>query len=69
MPTPPKLPNGLRPLLSVREAAALLGLSVRTLEAIIAEKKIVPVRVRGRLRRIHPAAIEGYLQALNAQRP
>lgn len=38
--------NAPRPLLSVREVAERLGVSVRTVETLIAEGSLTPIRIR-----------------------
>ena len=59
-PTPPTLPP--EPLLTLKQVAMRLGVSVRTVETLVAEGKLVPLRVRPKLRRFDPAAVEAYLR-------
>lgn len=53
----------IRPLLSVDGVARVLGVSRRTVESMIANGVIRPVKV-GRQRRFSPAAIDAYIRSL-----
>ena len=54
-------------LLTVKDVAALLNVSVRTVEQLVAERQLVPVWVR-RARRFLPSQVDAYVRA-NTGRP
>lgn len=57
-------PLPFRPLLTVKDVATLLNVSLRTVEDIVASKGIVPIRVKGRIRRFAPEQVEAYLRSV-----
>lgn len=62
---------GLKELFTVREVAALLSLSVRTIEALIANGHLRSAIAPGteRSRRVSRAMIEEYVRDFNSQNP
>jgi excisionase family DNA binding protein len=51
------------PLMTAEEVAEYLAVSIRTLETLIAEGELVPLRIRG-ARRFTREAIDSYLRSL-----
>lgn len=54
--------NGVRPLLTIKDVAAWLRISVRSVEQLVAMGYLVPIRVKGRIRRFSPSQVEAYLR-------
>ena len=54
-------------LLDVREAADLIGISVRTVENLIADRKLHPIRVNGRIR-FRREQIEAFAKRVGGRR-
>lgn len=65
---PPSVPASvpehpvLAPLLSYREASALLAIPVGTLYALVHQKRIPHIRLSGRMVRFHPDALHAWLE-------
>ena len=57
-----KLSESERPLLTAREAAKFLGVSLNTLNSIEKAQHLVPYRTPGRHRRYSMAMLQGYLE-------
>ncbi len=56
--------SGMKLLLTTREAAHVLGLGVRTVEAMVSDGRL-PSVTEGRARRIRTADLEMYVESLN----
>ena len=67
-PEPAPASDGPGPLLTHDEAAEALRVSPRTLDTVVAEGEIVPVRVRRR-RLYTRAAIDDYIRRQSGRRP
>lgn len=61
-----KAQHGRQPLLSVKEVADFLNVSTRTVETLISEGVLVPLRIRGS-RRFTPETLESFLVTCNDQ--
>ena len=59
--------QALKPLLSVRDTAKTLSVSERTVEKLIAQKKIRVLWIEGQ-RRVHPDALEAYMRQCEPKR-
>lgn len=55
-------------LIPIKEVARRLGVSVRTVEQLVAEQELVPVYIR-RARRFAPEQIDAFVRARTGSRP